>query len=124
MGPPRFGSYRSSDAKVRLEASHALALPFPHARAARKLVVREIEIGPVYSVESGVGFDGGCAPSAISNRIGHLSMASIWTRAVPRNRPPSAEVRQSEVSLTAQLTRTSRYRFQRLELCMSGYERW
>ena len=107
-------------------ANHALALSFPHARAARKLVVREIEIGSVYSVESGVGFDGGCAPSAISNRIGHSSMASIWTRAVPRNRPPSAEVLQSEgeVSLTAQLTRTSRYRFQRLELCMSGYERW
>ena len=30
---------------MRLEANHALALSFPHARAARKLVVREIEIG-------------------------------------------------------------------------------
>ena len=70
-------SYAPSDAKVKLDINHAVSLSFSHAKAAWKLVVCEIKIGLVYSLEFSVGFCGGCTPSTISNRIGQLSMASI-----------------------------------------------
>ena len=70
-------SPRPSDAKVKLDINHAVSLSFSHAKAAWKLVVCEIKIGLVYSLEFSVGFCGGCTPSTISNRIGQLSMASI-----------------------------------------------
>ena len=67
----------ASGVKVKLETSHSLSLSFPHAKAALKVVVAEINIGPVYNLESVVGCAGGCVPATISNRMGHWSMASI-----------------------------------------------